>query len=101
MLASNLYYESRDKLKAFLMQAEMYIRAHLKLATLKNKILFVASYLRKDVFKWFKSIMKDFFKNKKKERKFEIIKIFTNVINFERVIKRIYEDIDAERIVKR
>ena len=51
MLASNLYYENRDKLEAFLMQAEMYIKAHSKLATLKNKILFVASYLREDVFK--------------------------------------------------
>ena len=45
--------------------------------------------------------MKDFFKNKKEERKFEIVKIFTNVINFKRVIKRMYEDIDAERTVER
>ena len=45
--------------------------------------------------------MKDFLKNKKEERKFEIVRIFTNVINFEKVIKRIYEDIDAERIVER
>ena len=101
MLTSNLYYEDRDKLKAFLMQAEMYVRAYSKLATLKDKILFVASYLREDVFKWFKLIMKDFLKNKKEERKFATVKIFTNVINFERIIKRMYEDIDAERIVER
>ena len=45
--------------------------------------------------------MKDFLKNKKEKREFETVRIFTNVINFERVIKRIYEDIDAERIVER
>ena len=45
--------------------------------------------------------MKDFLKNKKEERKFATVRIFTNIINFERVIKRMYEDIDAERIVKR
>ena len=45
--------------------------------------------------------MKDFFKNKKEERKFEIVRIFTNVINFEKVIKRMYENIDAERIIER
>ena len=79
----------------------MYIRAYSELATLENKILFVALYLRKDVFKWFKLIMKDFLKSRKEERKFEIVKIFTNVVNFEKVIRRMYEDINAERIVER
>ena len=51
ILTSNLYYENRDKLEAFLMQAEIYVRAYLKLATLENKILFAASYLREDAFK--------------------------------------------------
>ena len=101
MLISNLYYENRDKLKAFLMQAEMYVRAYSKLAILENKILFAASYLKEDIFKWFKLIMKDFLKNKKEKRKFATVRIFTNIINFERVIKRMYEDIDAERIVER
>ena len=86
MFASNLYYENRDKLKAFLMQAKIYVKAYSELITLKNKILFVTSYLKADVFKWFKLIMKDFFKNKKEDREFEIIRIFTNVINFKRVI---------------
>ena len=45
--------------------------------------------------------MKDFLKNKKEKRKFKTFRIFTNVINFKRVIKRMYEDIDAERIVER
>ena len=45
--------------------------------------------------------MKDFLKNKKEKREFETVKIFMNVINFEKVIKRMYEDIDAERIVER
>ena len=45
--------------------------------------------------------MKNFLKNKEEDREFKIKRIFTNVINFEKVIKRMYEDINAERIVER
>ena len=45
--------------------------------------------------------MKDFLKNKKEKRKFATVRIFTNIINFKRAIKRMYEDINAERIVER
>ena len=47
----DLYYENRDKLKAFLIQIVVYVSAHSELITLKNKMLFIASYLRKDAFK--------------------------------------------------
>ena len=82
------------------MQVEMYVRAYSELAILKDKVLFVASYLREDIFKWFKLIIKDFLKNRKEDREFEMKKIFTNVVIFKKVIKRMYENINAKRIVK-
>jgi len=48
---SNLYYEDRDKLDAFLIQVNIYVRAHKKLSSSSDKILFAFSYFRKDVFK--------------------------------------------------
>ena len=43
--------------------------------------------------------MKDYLQNKKENRKFKIKKNL-DVNNFEKAIKRIYKDINAERIIK-
>ena len=45
--------------------------------------------------------MKDYLQNKKENRESETKKILLNVNNFERVIKRVYKNINAERIVER
>ena len=66
---------------------KIYVRVYSELITLENKMLFIALYLKEDAFKWFKLIIKDFVKNKKKDKKLEIRRMFTNVINFEKVIK--------------
>ena len=47
----NLYYEDRNKLNAFLIQVDIYVKAHKKLSSSHDKILFAFSYFRKDVFK--------------------------------------------------
>ncbi len=47
----NLYYEDKDKLNAFLIQVNIYVRAHKKLSSSHDKILFAFSYFKKDVFK--------------------------------------------------
>jgi len=48
---SNLYYEDKNKLDAFLIQVNVYVRAHKKLSSFHDKILFAFSYFRRDVFK--------------------------------------------------
>jgi len=98
---SNLYYEDKDKLDAFLIQVNVYVRAHKKLSSSHDKILFAFSYFKEDVFKWFKSLIKNHLKNKSEDREDEINRVFEDFSNFEQAIRRMYEDIDAKRIVER
>ncbi len=98
---SNLYYEDRNKLNAFLIQVNVYVRAHKKLSSSHDKILFAFSYFKEDVFKWFKSLIKNHLKNKSEDREDETNRVFEDFSNFEQAIRRMYEDIDAKRIIKR
>ncbi len=97
----NLYYEDRNKLDAFLIQLNVYVRAHKKLSSSHDKILFAFSYFRRDVFKWFKSLIRDHLKNKSEDQEEKINKIFEDFFNFEQAIRRMYEDINAKRIIER
>ncbi len=97
----NLYYEDKDKLDAFLIQVNVYVKAHKKLSSFHDKILFAFLYFKKDVFKWFKSLIKNHLKNKSEDREDEINRVFENFSNFEQAIRRMYENIDAKRTIKR
>ncbi len=98
---SNLYYEDRDKLNAFLIQVNVYVRVHKKLDSLHDKILFAFSYFKEDVFKWFKLLIRNHLKNKLKDREEEINRIFEDFFNFEQAIQRMYEDINVKWIIER
>ncbi len=96
----NLYYEDRNKLDAFLIQVNIYVRAHKKLSSSHDKILFAFSYFKEDVFKWFKSLIKNHLKNKSEDQEDEINRVFEDFSNFEQTIRRMYEDINVKRIIK-
>ncbi len=97
----NLYYEDKDKLDAFLIQVNIYVRAHKKLSSLYDKILFAFLYFKKDIFKWFKSLIKNHLKNKSEDQEDEINRVFENFSNFEQAIQRMYEDINAKWVIER
>ncbi len=92
----NLYYEDKDKLDAFLIQVNVYVRTHKKLSSFHDKILFAFSYFKEDVFKWFKSLIKNYLKNKSEDQKDKINRIFEDFSNFEQAIQRMYKDINAK-----
>ncbi len=98
---SNLYYKDRNKLDAFLIQVNVYVRAHKKLSSSSDKILFAFSYFKEDVFKWFKSLIKNHLKNKSEDQEDETNRVFEDFSNFEQAIRRMYEDIDVKRIIER
>jgi len=100
ILTSDLYYEDRNKLNAFLIQVNVYVRAHKKLSSSYNKILFAFSYFKKDVFKWFKSLIKNHLKNKSEDWEDKTNRVFKDFFNFKQAIWRMYEDINAKRIIK-
>ncbi len=97
----NLYYEDKDKLDAFLIQVNIYVRAHKKLSSPYDKILFAFLYFKEDIFKWFKSLIKNHLKNKSEDQEDEINRVFENFSNFEQAIQRMYEDIDAKWVIER
>ena len=80
---SNLYYEDKNKLDAFLIQVNVYVRAHKKLSSFHDKILFTFLYFRRNVFKWFKSLIKNHLKNKLEDQEDETKKVFKNFSIFE------------------
>jgi len=100
ILTLNLYYEDRNKLDAFLIQVNVYVRAHKKLSSSYDKILFAFSYFKENVFKWFKSLIRNHLKNKSEDWEEEINKIFEDFFNFEQAIQRMYEDINAKWIIE-
>ncbi len=100
ILTLNLYYEDRNKLNAFLIQVNIYVRAHKKLSSSHDKILFTFSYFKEDVFKWFKSLIKNHLKNKSEDQENEINRVFEDFSNFKQAIWRMYEDIDVKWIIE-
>jgi len=82
ILTLNLYYEDRNELDAFLIQVNVYVRAHKKLSSSHDKILFAFSYFRKDVFKWFKSLIRNHLKNKSEDQEEKINRVFEDFFNF-------------------
>jgi len=77
-----LYYEDKNKLDAFLIQVNVYVRAHKKLSSLHDKILFAFLYFKEDIFKSFKSLIKNHLKNKSENQEDEINKVFKDFFNF-------------------
>ncbi len=93
---SNLDYEDRNKLNAFLIQVNIYVKAYKKLSSSHAKILFAFSYFKENVFKWFKSLIKNHLKNKSEDQEDETNRVFEDFSNFEQAIQRMYENINAK-----
>ncbi len=100
IFTSDLYHEDRDKLDAFLIQVNVYVRAHKKLSQSHDMILFAFSYFRKDVFKWLNWLIKNYLKNKSKNQENKTNRVFEDYSNFTQKLRRMYENIDAKWIIK-
>ncbi len=96
----NLYYEDKDKFDTFLIQVNIYVKVHKKLSLSYNKILFAFLYFKEDVFKWFKSLIKNHLKNKSEDWENKINRVFEDFFNFEQAIQRMYEDINMKWIIE-
>jgi len=78
----------------------VYVRAHKKLSQFHDKILFTFSYFKKDVFKWFKLLIKNHLKNKSEDWENEINKVFKDFFNFKQAIQRMYKNINVKWIIE-
>ncbi len=98
----NLYHDDRNKLEAYLVQIELYIKRHsFQFKFIENKVLFAFIYLRDNAFTWFHHYLTNYLQKKSEEREEEIITIFRDSQAFEKRLRRVFEDIDKKRTAKR
>ncbi len=98
----NLYHDDRDKLEAYLVQIELYIKRHSsQFKFIENKVLFAFIYLRNNAFTWFHHYLTNYLQKKSKEWEEEINMIFRDSQTFEKRLRKVFEDIDKKCTAKR
>ena len=101
-ITSTIYKENRDFLKSWLKQINVYFLLHTnQFSSEVFKILFASSYMRKTIFDWVQSRVKDYFKNSKSKREIETFQIFYNFINMIIIIKKVFEDKNENKMNER
>ncbi len=99
---SNLYHDDRDKLEAYLIQIELYVKRHSsQFKFIENKVLFAFIYLRDNAFTWFHHYLTNYLQKKSEEREEKINTMFRDSQAFEKRLRRVFEDIDKKRTAKR
>jgi len=99
---SNLYHDDRDKLEAYLVQIELYIKRHSsQFKFTENKVLFAFIYLRDNAFTWFHHYLTDYLQKKSEKREEKINTMFRDLQTFEKRLRRVFEDIDKKHTAKR
>ncbi len=97
-----MYHDDRDKLEAYLVQIELYVKRHsFQFKFIENKVLFASIYLRDNAFTWFHHYLTNYLQKKSEKREKKINKIFRDSQTFELRLRRVFEDIDKKRTAKR
>ncbi len=93
----NLYHDDQDKLEAYLVQIELYVKRHsFQFKFIENKILFAFIYLRDNAFTWFHHYLTNYLQKKSEKREEEINTIFRDSQTFEKRLRRVFENIDKK-----
>ena len=92
---------TRGKLKAFLLQAELYMSFHpSKFATDESRVLWTVTLLKGPVFDWIEVYVTDYMVNQMQAKK-ETMDIITNWSEFREQLQTMYGDVDEERTAER
>ncbi len=98
----NLYHGDRDKLGAYLVQVEFYVKRHSsQFKFIEDKVLFAFIYLRGNAFTWFHHFWTDYLQKKPRVREEETNAIFGDLKAFEVRLRRVFGNIDKERTAER
>ncbi len=98
----NLYHDDWDKLEAYLVQIELYIKRHsFQFKFIKNKVLFAFIYLKDNAFTWFHHYLTNYLQKKSEKWEEEINTIFRDLQTFKKRLRRVFEDIDKKRTAER
>ena len=98
---SKEFHENRIKMNVFITQCYLYV--HLNNEHFKNKsvTIFMINYLRKSAFNWVRSHLKKIINIKIENQESNAKKMFVNMSNFAKSLRKVFENVDAKRIAKR
>ncbi len=98
----NLYHDDQNKLEAYLVQIELYIKQHSsQFKFIKNKVFFAFIYLRDNAFTWFHHFLMNYLQKKSEKREEKINTIFRDSQMFKLRLRRVFENIDKKCTAKR
>ena len=98
---SKEFHEDRIKVNVFITQCYLYV--HLNNEHFKNKsvTIFMINYLRKSAFNWVRSHLEKIINIKIENQESNAKKMFVSMSNFAKSLRKVFENVDAERIAER
>ena len=98
---SKEFHEDRIKMNVFIIQCYLYV--HLNSEHFKNKsvTIFTINYLKRSTFNWIRSHLKKIINIKIEDQESNAKKMFVNMSNFVKSLRKVFENVDAKRIAKR
>ena len=98
---SKEFHENRTKMNVFIIQCYLYV--HLNNEHFKNKsvTIFMINYFRESAFNWVRSHLKKIINIKIEDQESNAKKMFVNMSNFVKSLRKVFENVDAKRIAKR
>ena len=94
-------HEDKIKMNVFITQCYLYV--HLNSEHFKNKsvTIFMINYFRESAFNWVRSHLKKIINIKIENQESNAKKMFVNMNNFVKSLRKVFENVDAKRIAKR
>ena len=98
---SEEFHENRIKMNVFITQCYLYV--HLNNEHFKNKsvTIFIINYFKESAFNWVRSHLKKIINIKIENQKSNAKEIFVNMSNFAKRLRRVFENVNFEKIAKR
>ena len=98
---SKKFHENKTKMNVFIIQCYLYV--HLNNEHFKNKsvTIFMINYFRESAFNWIRSHLKKIINIKIENQESKAKKMFVNMSNFVKNLRKMFENVDAKRIVER
>ena len=98
---SKEFYKDKIKMNVFIIQFYLYVHSNNEHFKNKNVTIFMINYLRENAFNWIRSHLKKIINIKIENQESNAKKMFINMSNFVKSLRRVFENVDAKKIAKR
>ena len=98
---SEEFHEDKTKMNVFITQCYLYVHLNNEHFKNKNVTIFIINYFKRSAFNWVRSHLKKIINIKIENQKSNAKKMFVNMSNFVKNLRKVFENVDAKRIAKR